>query len=292
MVLPECSADTARASAPGNAPAAFGVRDGRASRALKLAAPLAILALLLNGCAAIATSQQTGSEPFTTGHELRFTEVNADRFKPWTDVVPSYRLGPGDKLKVKYFITRDMDEDLIVSPDGSIAPRAIGQIRVEGSTLSSIQDYIRRESRKELVDQKVVVSLEEAVSAKVYVGGTVPRPGAYKLPDMGTSALQGILLAGGFTDESRTGQVALIRRGPNNEPMLRIINVRDVIQTGFDANDVPLVAGDIIYVPRSSIAEVNLWIDQFITKVVPFQRQFSYTIGSFSQTGGGSTLLQ
>ena len=253
-------------------------------------AALCAIAIALNGCAAIATSQQTGTEPFTTGHELRFTEVNADRFKPWTDVVPSYRLGPGDKLKVKYFITREMDEDLIVSPDGSIAPRAIGQIRVEGSTLSSVQDYIRRESRKELVDQKVVVALEEAVSAKVYVGGTVPRPGAYKLPDMGTSALQGILLAGGFTEESRTGQVALIRRGPNNEPMLRVINVRDVIQTGFDANDVPLVSGDIIYVPRSSIAEVNLWIDQFITKVVPFQRQFSYTLGSYT-TNTGSSLV-
>ncbi|WP_296581579.1 polysaccharide biosynthesis/export family protein [Xanthobacter sp.] len=292
MVLPECSADTAGAPAPGSAPALRGPRVGRRrAGAIRAGVSLCVIALLLNGCAAIATSQQTGTEPFTTGHELRFTEVNADRFKPWSDVVPSYRLGPGDKLKVKYFITREMDEDLVVSPDGSIAPRAIGQIRVEGSTLSSVQDYIRRESRKELVDQKVVVSLEEAISAKVYVGGMVPRPGAYKLADMGTSALQGILLAGGFTEEARTGQVALIRRGPNNEPMLRIINVRDVIQTGFDANDVPLVTGDIIYVPRSSIAEVNLWIDQFITKVVPFQRQFSYTLGSYT-TNTGSTLIQ
>lgn len=288
MVSPECSADTARAPAPGAPPAPRAQRRSRRHAGPVAGVALCAIAIALNGCAAIATSQQTGTEPFTTGHELRFTEVNADRFKPWTDVVPSYRLGPGDKLKVKYFITREMDEDLIVSPDGSIAPRAIGQIRVEGSTLSSVQDYIRRESRKELVDQKVVVALEEAVSAKVYVGGTVPRPGAYKLPDMGTSALQGILLAGGFTEESRTGQVALIRRGPNNEPMLRVINVRDVIQTGFDANDVPLVSGDIIYVPRSSIAEVNLWIDQFINKVVPFQRQFSYTLGSYTTNTGTS----
>ena len=289
MVLPKCDGrDTARGTAPemtGAAP------RRRAVALLRIGLALASLGIL-NGCAAIATSQSTGTEPFTTGHELRFTEVNSDRFKPWTDQVPSYRLGPGDKIKVKYFITREMDEDLTVGPDGAIAPRAIGQIRVEGSSLSSVQDYIRRESRKELVDQKVVVSLEEAVSARVYVGGMVAHPGAFKLADMGTSVLQGILQAGGFTEEARTGQVALIRRGPNNEPMLRLINVRDVIQTGFDANDVPLVTGDIIYVPRSSIAEVNLWIDQFITKVVPFQRQFSYTIGSFTQTGGTSSLLQ
>ncbi|MEP9354267.1 polysaccharide biosynthesis/export family protein [Xanthobacter sp. KR7-65] len=289
MGLPECDVvDTPR----GPASASQGAARRRRRRAGLMAVTLAGLVIALNGCAAIATSQSTGTEPFTTGHELRFTEVNTDRFKPWTDQVPSYRLGPGDKIKVKYFITRDMDEDLTVSPDGSVAPRAIGQIRVEGTTLSSLQEYIRRESRKELADQKVVISLEEAVSARVYIGGMVAHPGAFKLTDMGTSVLQGILLAGGFTEESRTGQVALIRRGPNNEPMLRLVNVRDVIQTGFDAGDVPLVSGDIIYVPRSSIAEVNLWIDQFITKVVPFQRQFSYTIGSYTQTGGSSSFLQ
>lgn len=253
----------------------------------RASALLLIVPLALNGCAAIATSQNTGTPPFTTGHELRFTETNSDRFKPWTDQTPSYRLGPGDKIKIKYFLTREMDEDLTVSPDGSIAPRAIGQIRVEGSTLSSVESYIRTESRKELADQKVVVALEEAVSAKVYVGGSVPRPGAYKITDMNLSALKAILLAGGFTDEARTGQVALIRRGPKNEPMLRLINVRDTIETGFDADDVPLMSGDIIYVPKSSIAEVDLWIDQFINKVVPFQRSFSYTLGSYSTTTAG-----
>lgn len=245
----------------------------------------------LNGCAAIATSQNTGTPPFTTGHELRFTETNVERFKPWTDQLPPYHLGPGDKIRIKYFITRDMDEELTVSPDGSIAPRAIGQIKVDGSTLSGLQDYIRRESRKELADQKVVVSLEDAVSARVYVGGMVAHPGAFRLTDMNTSVLQSILLAGGFTDDARTGQVALIRRGPNNEPMLRIVNVRDVIQTGFDMADVPLVSGDIVYVPRSSIAEVNLWVDQFINKVVPFQRQFSYTIGSYSTSSPTSSIV-
>lgn len=277
---------------PARNPARYGGSGARpSSHTLRGPALCAMaLAFSLSGCAAIATSQNTGTPPFTTGHELRFTETNSERFRPWTNVVPSYRIGPGDKLKIKYFITREMDEDLTVSPDGSIAPRAIGQIRVEGSTLLGVQEYIRRESRKELADQKVVVSLEEATSSKVYVGGMVSRPGAYRLTETSVSVLQGILLAGGFNDESRTGQVALIRRGPDNEPMLRLINVREVIETGFDANDVPLVSGDIIYVPRSSIAEVNLWIEQFINKVVPFQRQFSYTLGSYT-TNTGTTVI-
>lgn len=272
-----CDARCPSARAPGH-------RAGRRAGAVLLAMAAAGL---MSGC----TTTDTGTAPFTTGHEIRFTEINVDRFRPWTNSIPTYRLGAGDKIKIKYFITREMDEELTVAPDGTVAPRAIGQLKAEGLTLAALQDCVRKASRRELADQKVVISLEEAAGARIYVGGMVANPGAIKLPDTNTGTLQAILLAGGFTDEARTGQVALIRRGPHNEPMLRLINVRDVIQTGFDANDVPLVAGDIIYVPRSSIAEVNLWIDQFINKVVPFQRSFSYTLGSYSTNTAGAGLI-
>lgn len=258
---------------------ARGVWGGRVAGAL-------LGALLLAGCQ--TNRDQTGSigkpqapnDTFTTGQELRFTEVNPMGFRPWSSQMPPYRLGAGDKLKIKYFLTREMDEELIVAPDGTIAPRAVGQLKVEGLTLAGAQEVVRRASKVELADQKVVISLDEAISAKVYIGGMVEKPGPYNLADMRNGTLQSILMAGGFTEEARTGQVAIIRRGPDNLPMLRLINVKEIIQTGFTLDDVQLAAGDIIYVPRSSVSELNVWIDQFINKVVPFQRTFNYTLGT------------
>ncbi|MGE4373545.1 MAG: polysaccharide biosynthesis/export family protein [Xanthobacter sp.] len=252
---------------------------------------LTVGALALSACTTNqreGTLMDTGTPPLTTGHSYRFTEVNADRFRPWSNARIAYRVGPGDKLQVKYFITREMDEELMVGPDGSIAPRAIGQMRVDGMTLGSLEKAIRRESRKELVDQKVVVGLAEAAAPKIYVGGMVQNPAVYKLESNGISVLQAILMAGGFQEVARTGQVAVIRRGPDNLPMLRVIDVKEIIETGASDSDVPLMSGDIIFVPYSAIAEVNLWIDQFINKVVPFQRTFSYTIGTYTQTGGAN----
>lgn len=244
--------------------------------------------LALGACQ--TTSDTTGSvrqpqspnDTFKTGQELRFTEINPQGFRPWSSQMPPYRIGPGDKLKIKYFLTREMDEELTVAPDGTIAPRAIGQLRVEAMTLADAQNVVRRASKVELADQKVVIAVEQSVSAKVYIGGMVERPGPYNLSEMRNGTLQSILTAGGFTDEARTGQVAIIRRGPDNMPMLRLINVQDIIQTGFTLDDVQLAAGDIIYVPRSSVSELNIWIDQFINKVVPFQRSFNYTLGTQS----------
>ena len=44
----------------------------------------------------------------------------------------------------------------------------------------------------------------------------------------------------------------------------------DQIASGENpAADVALRPGDIVYVPRSWIADVNLWVDQFILKNIP-----------------------
>ncbi|MEP9377267.1 polysaccharide biosynthesis/export family protein [Aquabacter sp. CN5-332] len=256
---------------------------GRASgpwAALRLSLLLLLGGTMLAGC----TTTSSGRTPLLTGQELSFTQVNPEGFRPWTPKPPVYRVGPGDKLKVKFSVTQEMDENLVVSPDGTIGVRAVGQMKVEGMTLSALQETIRASARRELTDQRVVVSLEESASSKIYVGGMVAHPGLYKISEMRVSSLEAVMLAGGFTDEARIGEVALIRRDPSNRPMLKIINVRDMIQTGSDEADVPLMAGDILYIPRSDIAELNLWIDQFINKVVPFQRSFNYTLGAYSTT--------
>ncbi|HQS47772.1 MAG: sugar transporter [Rhizobiales bacterium 24-66-13] len=283
MPSPACEA-TRRDRSP-----ELGAPRGRSAgpwAALRLPVFLLLGSTVLAGC-----TTTSGRTPLLTGQELSFTQVNPEGFRPWTPGIPAYRIGPGDKLKVKFSITREMDEDLVVSPDGTIGLRAVGQIRVEGMTLAGLQETIRVSARRELTDQRVVVSLEDSGSSKVYVGGSVAHPGLYKIAEMRVSSLEAVLLAGGFTDEARLGEVALIRRDPSNRAMLKIINLRDMIQTGSDEADVPLVAGDILYVPRSDIAELNLWIDQFINKVVPFQRTFSYTLGAYSTTSSGASTL-
>lgn len=251
-----------------------------------------VLALTCLALAALpACARKPGQDLLKTGHELNLVPTRADRFVPWTNVEASYRLGAGDKIKVKYLVTPEMDEDLTVAPDGTIGLRTAGQIKAEGMTLSGLEATVKRLATKEVAEQRIVVSLDEAVSPRVYVGGSVRNPGPYRLVGMRLSALQAVLLAGGFVDEARLGEIALIRRDPTNRPMLRTVNVRDIIQSGTAEGDIPLMSGDIVYVPRSTIAEVDLWVDQFINKVLPFQRSFSYTLGAYSVSQDASNVL-
>ena len=63
-----------------------------------------------------------------------------------------------------------------------------------------------------------------------------------------------------------TGNVA-------TEDLLFVLD-RSHVATGID-----LQSQDIVFVPRSSIAEANLWIDQHINKLLPFSRSLNYNLG-------------
>ncbi|MCH2394958.1 polysaccharide biosynthesis/export family protein [Oceanibaculum sp.] len=241
------------------------------------AACLALTMLLLTGLAACGTDQN-----------LSPRETAASRFAAWSDDVPEYRLGSGDTVQVSYLFTPNLDQEALVAPDGTITLRLAGRLQAEGQTVEQLNQAVTEASAKWMRQPVTRVAVREARSARIYVGGQVGRAGAIPL-DRRIGALEAVLLAGGFTDEARTSEVVLIRRSPDDSPMLRTLDLQDFIQTGGADGAIPLAAGDILYVPRSGIAEVNLWIDQFINKVLPFQRSanFTYTV-TRNGTGTGT----
>jgi protein involved in polysaccharide export with SLBB domain len=208
-------------------------------------------------------------------------EANPTRFAVWEEVVPVYRFAPGDRVKIQFLLTPEMGETALVAPDGSVSLRAAGRVQAAGLTYRELEAAIDQASRRVLTQPVVTVSLEEAGGSVVLVGGSVGRPGVYPLAGR-RGVLEAVILAGGFQDEARMTEVVLIRRSPGNKPMLRTVDVRGFVSNGSTSGDVPLYAGDIVYVPRSRIAEVNLWIDQYINRLIPFSRSFSYSVTSGS----------
>ena len=122
-----------------------------------------------------------------------------------------------------------------------------------------------------------VATLTDSPGAKIFVGGSVAKPGAFPV-DGQHGPLEAVMLAGGFMPDARMDQVVLIRRSPQDKPMLRTVDLRSFASIGNAAGDLPLVPGDIVFVPRNRISEVDLWIDQFINKFLPFNRVFQYTV--------------
>ena len=65
--------------------------------------------------------------------------------------------------------------------------------------------------------------------------------------------------------------MVLIRRDESGQPVGYAVDVRPVIGGLKPDQDVPLQPFDIAFVPRSKIADVNLWVKQYIKDNLPIQ---------------------
>lgn len=219
-----------------------------------------------------------------TGQEIMVREQRPEGFTPWTEAPPVYRFGPGDRLNVRFRLTPELNEVALVGPDGTIALRAAGRLRVGGLSAEQSEAAIAEASRRILRNPEVSVGFDEAAANQVFVGGMVERAGAYPLVGR-RGVLEAVMLAGGFTPEARMNEVVLIRRDPDNRPMLRTVNLQGFAASARPEADVPLFPGDIVFVPRSRIAEVANFVDQAINRTLPFSRGFSYSVNR-GATGG------
>lgn len=201
--------------------------------------------------------------------------VGPTGFAPWTATNASYQMGPGDEFEVKFPFNPEFNERVQIAPDGAVSLPLVGIVKAGGRTVPDLTNELETRFARDLRRPRVQVMLRNLGSQRVFVGGEVNAAGVYPMPGP-IGVAEAIQLATGAKDTARLGEVVLIRRNAEGKPMLRTVDV-DAFFAG-KAEDVPLQGFDIIYVPRSTIAEVDLFVDQFINKPIPFSRNFTYAI--------------
>ena len=82
-----------------------------------------------------------------------------------------------------------------------------------------------------------------------FVFGEVRKPGAFPL-DKDTNVLEGITLAGGFTDKAAPGRVRVIRSMKGSQTVINV-DINDVIKRGQREKAIPLLENDVVVVPES-----------------------------------------
>jgi polysaccharide biosynthesis/export protein PslD len=206
-------------------------------------------------------------------------------FAKWVDTAPGpYRIVPGDDISVVLPLNSELNYRGLVAPDGTLTMPFAGTVPAAGLSAPQLADTIDTAlaSRGIVANAQAMVGVAQSAS-RIYVGGEVTRPGEVSL-HTGMSVMQAVTAAQGLLDTARTHEIVLIRRSPDGRPMLRTIDVDALTRKGDPNQDVILQANDTIFVPKSSIAEVDQWVDQYINKVLPFDRGFSYSITNGTTT--------
>lgn len=205
-----------------------------------------------------------------------------DMFQRWVDYEPQYKLYPGDQIDMVVQSAPELSRTLTIAPDGRISIPMGGTIMAAGKTIPWLESAIRAELAKQLVDPTTAITSRSFAAQNIYVGGQVSQQGTYSLSGP-IGSLEAIIMAGGFLPSAKTREVAILRRAPNGGLMMRVIDhKRGLGNVRSYADNMQLRRGDIIFVPRNSLSEVGVFVQQ-IRAAIPVDIGLSYNLGdSFS----------
>ena len=214
------------------------------------------------------------AEPITPGPKptAHFSNIG---YADWSDDEPSYRFYPGDEVELTVPSAPELNKTVTVQPDGRVALPLISPVMAADRTIEDLQASISRAYSSQLLRPEVQISVKSTTPLKVFVGGEVKNPGVFDMAGDG-DALRAIIQAGGFTNGAKRNQVVIIRRGPDGRAMMRTANMLQGLTMAGGADLVPLRRFDIVYVPRSGVAEAGLFMQQYFRDLLPIS--FSYAI--------------
>jgi protein involved in polysaccharide export with SLBB domain len=183
--------------------------------------------------------------------------------------VGTYLLREGDEISVRFWGNEELDDEIRIRPDGMISLPFIDEVKAAGRTPAELDATLTELYTGELTNPQITIILREAASERVYIGGEVRGEGVYELRGPVT-LVQAIQAAGGFLTSARRREVLLIRTTPEGR-VARAVDTLPILDGRDPDADVRLLASDIVFVPRSRITNVDLFVEKYVTGILPIQ---------------------
>jgi protein involved in polysaccharide export with SLBB domain len=163
-----------------------------------------------------------------------------------------------------------LDQPAIGEPDGKIKATRIGRLPLAGLTTDERDELLKKRTADRLRDPEVVVTILKFSDKTVFVGGEVGKPGNVEYRK-GMTPIQAIISAGGFLPTGRLDSVILVRGANTPERFIaRKLDLEKYLNEGT-TEPLALAPHDVVFVPRSRIANANLWVKQYIVDLLPFR---------------------
>ena len=176
-------------------------------------------------------------------------------------------LKAGDVVEIKFAYASQFNENQTIRPDGKIEMQLIGEVVAEGKTPSELRDELVKLYSAQLKHPELAVVVRGLYERRVYVGGEVNKPGPVDIPGEMT-ALEAIMLAGGFNLERAEVRSVIVVRNKDGRWVGQSLDFKDAL-AGQEAQPFYLQPRDIVYVPRTTIADVDLWMQQHLWRLLP-----------------------
>jgi polysaccharide export outer membrane protein len=210
---------------------------------MKRIASMTAAALLLSSAASLAgQAKPVAQKPAAA----------APSAQPAAGITPpaDYLIGAGDVLIVTFWMEPDMtDANAVVRPDGMITLPLLNDVTAAGLKPEELRDRLAELSKKTLLeDPRVTVGVRAINSRKVFVVGSVQKPGPYDL--LAPLDVMSLLSIAGGLREFTDGKKIRILRDEGGKQTSLLFNYREVEEGKNLRQNIQLKPGDRVIVPE------------------------------------------
>jgi polysaccharide biosynthesis/export protein len=167
----------------------------------------------------------------------------------YNNYLKEYRLGPNDVITVEVFgqCPDYCKTGITVPPTARISYPLIREgVMVGGKTVEQVSDEITKKLDEYIIEPKVTVTLDRAMSVRYSVLGKVVAPGV-RIMDRKVSLYEAIVESGGITKEGDKKRVTLYRMDAQGKLKPQIVNLQDIERGKGEM--IYLEPGDQVFVP-------------------------------------------
>ena len=165
----------------------------------------------------------------------------------------SYKIYPGDLMKVEVFDHPDLTVQVHIPANGRITFPLIGDVEgMIGRSVEELNSELKRRLEDGYITSAIItISFLDFGPRTAYVMGSVRNPTSISLsPFAPTSAMQAISKAGGFSDGANRISAHIVRNDPQNPTRKIGVPIPAEDDPNSMGKDVMLLPDDIVIIPR------------------------------------------
>lgn len=158
-----------------------------------------------------------------------------------------YRIQTGDILQIVVWREPDLQQELLIRPDGGFSMPLVGDVSAAGKTFAELSSEVALLLQKFVPDAQVTITAKQLAGNKIYVLGKVNRPGEFTV-NRNVDVMQALSMAGGTDRFAALDDIIILRRTGNRQTALAF-SYSDVEEGEDLAQNIVLQSGDVIVVP-------------------------------------------
>jgi len=189
-------------------------------------------------------------------------------------VTEEHTLAPSDEIEVRFPFYADLNDRVVVGPDGRLSLQLINSVAVGGLTVSETTKLLNERYATVVKSPQLTVTVRTYAPQTIFVDGWVNNPGVVR-SDVPLTASRALAQAGGAKSGAQTDHVLLLRRSADGKIYYYQVTLGNYAGAGESTQDPLLKSYDVVYVPQTLFASASDFLANYIRNI-PFY--FNYTI--------------